>query len=436
MEKTKRALRVAVALVVAVCMVVSCTAGAYAEVITMTLVTSAVLVSAILTACGLIIESGNPEVWENLCNAVAEIAQLPAKVSLAVFGGITYVERAIIDAVVRAANEQQAFEPTQEIQYATVGGYTFPYIGEHTELSGSLGDAKMRPLASYFNWVDVPAFSYPFENFSIPINDRISVHWEWTFYSSGSKYLGWYYYLDDIYLYGMGSQTGMGTNQPDSGTVGARKMSNVVVSSYGSTYYYLISYYSYSNELYYGLQSQIKGEAPSISTDFPWQLDPDGHAGIDEDGQVALPGAWPEAGAVIGGVASLPISVPANTVIGAADQAPSDARTGTGTKVEVDDPPITDDKVKDAVEQRKLSLSIIDYFPFCIPFDLVKGVKLLQAPVEEPIFDVPIQVPYLGEQTLHVDLTEWDGVFVITRWFLLLGFVAGLALVTSKVIKW
>lgn len=431
MSKTKRVLRVAVALLVAVCMVVGCTAGAYAEVITLVAFSAVVVVSAVLTACGLIMSSGNnPEAWENLCKTVAEVAQLPATLSLRMWQGLTYLDAAIINAIVQAAQQQEAFSPTRQAEHTATfsDGTVLPFFETKeghilTPMGDYLGGAIAGDYLGIVTTLDSSAYTQSYFDGKLKFSYMPPM--------SNSDLFFNYSYASDVL-------------SPGRGFLDVPHYLSGLCCTEVSGVLYLYCFVWSTNLLEFPSAGWIRVRCdrfldalPSISAEFPWDLDAD-HAGIDEDGKVALPGAWAgsDAGVVIDGAPALPLTVPDNTIAGAATQDPTAARTGEGTKVDADNPPITDAKVKEAVEQHKLSLTIIDYFPFCIPFDLVRGVQLLQAPVEEPVFDIPLKVPYLGEQTLHIDLTEWDGVFVITRWFLLLGFVAGLALVTSKVIKW
>lgn len=147
-----------------------------------------------------------------------------------------------------------------------------------------------------------------------------------------------------------------------------------------------------------------------------------------------LQSSWVDNARAIDDVASLPLSIPADSVSGAVDQTQEQAQAGNKT-VGLDDS-IPDNAVDEFVQKGKLSLALADFFPFCIPFDLVKGFKLLVAPAKDPVIDIPVKIPYMPEQVIHVDVTQYAGVVRIGRWFLTVMFVVALAAATSKVIKW
>lgn len=83
-----------------------------------------------------------------------------------------------------------------------------------------------------------------------------------------------------------------------------------------------------------------------------------------------------------------------------------------------------------AIDLRKL-------FPFCIPFDFIALLRVLDAEPEAPRFEVPFVVPSVGIDEMYViDLSMFDDVMEVIRLFELVGFVIGLMLLTGKVIKW
>lgn len=76
-------------------------------------------------------------------------------------------------------------------------------------------------------------------------------------------------------------------------------------------------------------------------------------------------------------------------------------------------------------------------FPFCIPFDLVDCFKLFNAEPETPRIEVPMHFGIIDvDYTWVIDLKDFDSVAVICRSMFLILFLIGLALATSKVIKW
>ena len=83
-----------------------------------------------------------------------------------------------------------------------------------------------------------------------------------------------------------------------------------------------------------------------------------------------------------------------------------------------------------AIDLRKL-------FPFCIPFDFIALLRVLDAEPEAPRFEVPFVVPSVGIDEMYViDLSMFNDVMEVIRLFELVGFVIGLMLLTGKVIKW
>lgn len=88
----------------------------------------------------------------------------------------------------------------------------------------------------------------------------------------------------------------------------------------------------------------------------------------------------------------------------------------------------------------QMPLGILDVFPFCLPFDFVRGMKLLSAEPETPYFEVNIVVPsFLGvpEQKLDfaIDFEMLEPVAVITRWTSLLAFSYVLIFISTKIVK-
>ena len=84
--------------------------------------------------------------------------------------------------------------------------------------------------------------------------------------------------------------------------------------------------------------------------------------------------------------------------------------------------------------------SIIDVFPFCLPFDFVRGMKLLVAEPKVPHFEVDINVPsFLGvpEQkwTFVIDLKDFEPLAKITRWCSTLAFGYVLIFLSTKIVK-
>lgn len=83
---------------------------------------------------------------------------------------------------------------------------------------------------------------------------------------------------------------------------------------------------------------------------------------------------------------------------------------------------------------------ITSVFPFCLPFDFVRGVKLLSVEPVEPVFEYDIVFPMPAgfddvDCTIVIDLTKFDKVAFVFRWCSTMAFVFGLIFVTTKIVK-
>lgn len=79
-------------------------------------------------------------------------------------------------------------------------------------------------------------------------------------------------------------------------------------------------------------------------------------------------------------------------------------------------------------------------FPFCIPWDFVRGVKLLSAKPEAPRFEIPFEVPKFGlfngySTVIVLDFSTYTKYFYVVRWFTTVCFVGGLCFITFKIVK-
>lgn len=79
-------------------------------------------------------------------------------------------------------------------------------------------------------------------------------------------------------------------------------------------------------------------------------------------------------------------------------------------------------------------------FPFCIPWDFVRGVKLLSAKPEAPRFEIPFEVPKFGlfngySTVIVLDFSTYNKFFYVVRWFTTVCFVGGLCFITFKIVK-
>lgn len=76
-------------------------------------------------------------------------------------------------------------------------------------------------------------------------------------------------------------------------------------------------------------------------------------------------------------------------------------------------------------------------FPFCIPFDIYRFVTMFSASPVAPHVQIPFNIPAIGLQyTFDLDFSSFDGVASVLRSVELIAFCVGLAILTSKVIRW
>ena len=80
-------------------------------------------------------------------------------------------------------------------------------------------------------------------------------------------------------------------------------------------------------------------------------------------------------------------------------------------------------------------------FPFSIPWDVVRAVKLLAAPAEAPYFEVDFLAPladdvggWEGDTTIVLDFGQYPIIGQVTRWASLIGFCILLAVATKKLV--
>lgn len=90
------------------------------------------------------------------------------------------------------------------------------------------------------------------------------------------------------------------------------------------------------------------------------------------------------------------------------------------------------------LEPSQLEFDFKLLFPFCIPFDLIDALEVLDAEPVAPAIDVPI--PYMTEKgmkmhTIKIDLSEYDSIALLLRRMELLLFIVGLILLTRNIIR-
>lgn len=83
---------------------------------------------------------------------------------------------------------------------------------------------------------------------------------------------------------------------------------------------------------------------------------------------------------------------------------------------------------------------LIDVFPFCLPYDFIRGMRLFSAESEVPHFETEIKIPAflnVPEQNwkIEIDFKEFEPLAKITRWCSLISFIYCLILLTPKIAK-
>ncbi|MEG1011566.1 MAG: hypothetical protein RSD27_01730 [Ruthenibacterium sp.] len=412
-----RFMRVAVCLLLCVCICFSCVGPVYAEAITVVTLGTLAVIAAVLTATGLVMST--PEAFDGLCHSVYDTLSaagtLKNKISLKVLAGLSYIPTSIASAIADAAAKTSAYKPVAQSTY-TYKGVAYPFFDKNYDIPHS--SLKCVAVFKWSDFVNCPkTVSYPIGDFTLMV-----------------EYPGVRSIFFESPVFSFSSVSGSRNFETFEGFI-----SELFVSSNGFSYYlYMgrtISLTSSWLGSSYVTIGRVDTDSGNISANFPWDTTKD-LPSISADGILSLNQSWLSREFVVSGAASLPLSVPSDTVAGSATQTQDDAQIGDKT-LGVSDAVVSGSAASDFVKKSALQgLSLLDFFPFCIPFDLVKGVKLLVAPAKSPVFDIPIKIPYLDQQTLHVDLTQFSGVAVFSRWFLTLAFVLGLAGITGKVMKW
>lgn len=79
-------------------------------------------------------------------------------------------------------------------------------------------------------------------------------------------------------------------------------------------------------------------------------------------------------------------------------------------------------------------------FPFCIPWDFVRGVKLLSSEPVAPVLSIPFEIPSFGsfngyKTSITLDFADYEKYFVPVRWFSTIFFLISLGFITFKIVK-
>lgn len=83
-----------------------------------------------------------------------------------------------------------------------------------------------------------------------------------------------------------------------------------------------------------------------------------------------------------------------------------------------------------------LDSKITQVFPFCLPFDFVRGIKLLSSTPSAPVFRIPFSVPSYGiDEYIVFDFGKYNQYFIVVRWVSTCLFVFSLIFVSTKIVK-
>lgn len=96
--------------------------------------------------------------------------------------------------------------------------------------------------------------------------------------------------------------------------------------------------------------------------------------------------------------------------------------------------------VPDELSDYTVPVGISSVFPFCLPFDFSRGIKILLAKPEVPVFKTEIDMTDfcgfdLGVIPLEISLEKWEPAVVVIRWFNLLLFIISLIFISTKIVK-
>lgn len=117
--------------------------------------------------------------------------------------------------------------------------------------------------------------------------------------------------------------------------------------------------------------------------------------------------------------------------------APDPGGGGSGGGTTDPDNPDSDDTNLD-----NYKADLRDVFPFCIPFDLIHLLNVLDAEPEAPVFKIPIDLeavnPFTGDQIVDyhdemvIDLSDYDDAIKVIRILEIIAFLLGLMLITRQ----
>ena len=82
-----------------------------------------------------------------------------------------------------------------------------------------------------------------------------------------------------------------------------------------------------------------------------------------------------------------------------------------------------------------MMVDLHEFFPFCVPYDLVHLIKCFCAEPQTPKFNIDIKLPYIGKIDTCLDLSMFDDAARILRILETIGFILALVLVSRNLIR-
>lgn len=115
----------------------------------------------------------------------------------------------------------------------------------------------------------------------------------------------------------------------------------------------------------------------------------------------------------------------------------SDSDTGTDPDADSDK---KDEKLDDIKPDETKTPQLLKKFPFCIPWDVVDLVTSVSAEKKAPKWELPFKMGneifgYKVDEKVVIDMSKYETLAVICRWFFRIMFILGLVMVTRYLIK-
>ena len=124
------------------------------------------------------------------------------------------------------------------------------------------------------------------------------------------------------------------------------------------------------------------------------------------------------------------------TGTGTGTETGTETGTGTGTGTDTD----KDEKLEDIKPDETKTPQLLKKFPFCIPWDVVDLVTSVSAEKKAPRWELPFKMGneifgYKVDEKVIIDLSKYESLAIICRWFFRIMFILGLVMITRYLIK-